>query len=91
MAKHEYKDFEIDFDKIDSQIICTALDIMWGGDYKHEDHYVNWNYLGNYIMFADGDNATYYFTKKYLRIIGWDLLNNNEIERCFKYLKSKCE
>ena len=89
MGKHYYKDFELSMD-VHSDIICNALSEMWGGR-KFDENYVSWNYFGNYIMYYDGDNVAYYFTKHYLRISGWDLMNKDEIERCFKYLKLTCE
>ncbi len=86
--KYLYKDFTLDFDKVNNQIIAEAVSKLFY-EYKTEVDYVWWNPLGTYIMWNDGGGAAYYFTKNYLRISGWDLHDKEDIQKCLEYLRLK--
>jgi hypothetical protein len=89
MGKHYYKNFELNMD-ISAINIANALNSM-REDYKgYSEDSVGWNPLGTYVFYNDGGLCTYYFTKKYLNVSGWDLHDACEINKCFDYLR-KCE
>jgi hypothetical protein len=38
-------------------------------------------------MLNDGSESIYYFCKKYLNVVGWDFVNDEDLKKCFEYLK----
>lgn len=88
--KYEYNNMELNFDKIKSFDIASAVAILQNIELPSiEVEYVWWNPLGNYVMWQDGNGTTYYFCKKYLRINGWDFTSKAERSLAFDHLNKK--
>lgn len=82
-----YNDFELDLDKISTEDVAQAINQLNEYDDNPKTEYVWWNPLGNYVSWNDGSGTSYYFTKKYLRVTGWDLWNPKEYGRLFEFIK----
>ena len=91
--KYYYEGFELNFDLIHNDDVAKAINELSYDpletsvrDLSEMEQYIWWNPLGNYIQWNDGGISSYYITRKYLRVNGWDLHNPDEIERCLNFL-----
>lgn len=83
----QYNSFKLDFDKVTNENINKAVSKLFGLSDKVSENWVQWNILGNYIMWFDGGHHCFYFCRNYIKIKGIDIFYKEDVEECLNYLK----